>query len=175
MIIMIEIKLPEGVKAEANASSVTTSGKLGANTRKFNSSLLNITAGADKIIIDHVKAKKLSDKAANAEKAFSKELANDIKGVCDYYELRMKSVHAHFPITVEVKCGAISINNIIGERVPRHAGIAGSTKVEVKGQNVRLYGTSLDDVSQTAANIRKACRMKNKDTRVFQDGIYFEV
>ena len=45
----------------------------------------------------------------------------------------------------------------------------------MKGQNVRVYGPSLDDVSQTAANIRKACRMRNKDTRVFQDGLYFEV
>ena len=91
------------------------------------------------------------------------------------FEFKMKSVHAHFPITVEVKGQAIHINNIIGERVPRVARIAGATKVEVKGQNVRIYGPSLDDVSQTAANVRKACRMRNKDTRVFQDGLYFEV
>ena len=92
------------------------------------------------------------------------------------FEFKMKSVHAHFPITVEVKGQAININNIIGESASRGiAKIAGATKVEVKGQNVRLYGPSLDDVSQTAANIRKACRMRNKDTRVFQDGLYFEV
>jgi large subunit ribosomal protein L6 len=45
----------------------------------------------------------------------------------------------------------------------------------VKGQNVRVYGTSLDDVSQTAANIRLACKIRNKDSRVFQDGLYYEI
>jgi large subunit ribosomal protein L6 len=67
------------------------------------------------------------------------------------------------------------IKNLIGERAPRLASIAGTTKVEVKGQNVRLYGTSKDDVSQTAANIRKACKIRKKDGRIFQDGIYYAI
>jgi large subunit ribosomal protein L6 len=175
MVAMIEIQLNEGIKAESSAGALTISGKLGANKRKFNSSLLSIKVEGQKILLDHVKAKKLAKKAANAEIAFSKEISNDIKGVGEYYEMKMKSVHAHFPITVEAKGGIVNINNIIGERVPRLANIVGTTKVEIKGQNVRLYGTSLDDVSQTAANIRLACKMRNKDTRVFQDGLYFEI
>ncbi len=122
-----------------------------------------------------MKDKQLVDKGMNAENALAREIGNDIKGVTNHFEFKMKSVHAHFPITVEVKGQVIHINNIIGERVPRLAKIAGATKVEIKGQNVRIYGPSLDDVSQTAANVRKACRMRNKDTRVFQDGLYFEV
>ncbi len=172
---MREIALPDGVKAEVKGPTIAISGKLGSNTRKFNDALVTIKVEAGKLALDHVKDKKLAHKAMNAESALSKELANDVKGVTEYFEFKMKSIHAHFPITVEAKGQVININNIIGERVPRVAAIAGLTKVEVKGQNVRLYGTSLDDVSQTAANIRKACRMRNKDTRVFQDGLYFEV
>jgi large subunit ribosomal protein L6 len=172
---MREISLPEGVKAEVKGLTIAISGKLGTNTRTFNDALVKIKAEGGKITLDHVKDKKLADKAQNAENALSKEIANDIKGVSQYYEFKMKSVHAHFPITAEAKGQVFSINNIIGERMPRLAAIVGATKVEIKGQNVRLYGTSLDEVSQTAANIRKACRMRNKDTRVFQDGIYFEV
>jgi large subunit ribosomal protein L6 len=172
---MIEIEIKEGVKAEMKDNRVVVTGKLGANTRRFNSSLLSIKIEQNKLVIDHTKDKRLEEKAKNAEKAMAKEIANDMRGVNEYYELRMKSIHAHFPITVEAKGNAISINNIIGERVPRIAKMAGNTKVEIKGQNVRLYGTSIDEVSQTAANIRKACKMRNKDIRVFQDGLYFEV
>jgi large subunit ribosomal protein L6 len=172
---MKEITLPEGIKAEIKGSTITISGKLGANTRIFNDALVDIKSASGKITLDHVKDKKLVEKGMNAENALSKEIANDIKGVTAYYEFKMKSVHAHFPITVEVKGKIVHINNIIGERVPRLASVVGGTKIEVKGQNVRLYGTSLDEVSQTAANIRKACRMRNKDTRVFQDGLYFEI
>jgi large subunit ribosomal protein L6 len=173
---MREIALPEGVKAEVKGHMLAISGKLGTNSRKFNDALVEIKAGQGKITLDHVKDKKLLDKGMNAENALSKEVQNDIKGVTQYFEFKMKSIHAHFPITVEVKGQDLNINNIIGERVPQASRrMAGGTKIEVKGQNVRLYGTSLDDVSQTAANIRKACRMRNKDTRVFQDGLYFEV
>jgi large subunit ribosomal protein L6 len=172
---MREIQLPEGVRAEVRGPTIAVSGRLGTNTRTFNDALVTAKAEQGRVILDHVKDKKLAGKAMNAENALSKELQNDIKGVSQYFELRMRSIHAHFPITVEAKGQAISINNIVGERVPRVARIVGATKVEVKGQNIRLYGTSLDDVSQTAANIRKACRMRNKDTRAFQDGIYFEV
>ena len=172
---MKEIQLPDGIKAEVKGSTIAVSGKLGTNNRKFNDALVSAKADQGKITLNHVEDKKLMDKGMNAENALSKELQNDVKGVTQYFEFKMKSVHAHFPITVEVKGQVININNIIGERVPRVARIVGSTKVEIKGQNVRLYGTSLDDVSQTAANIRKACRMRNKDTRVFQDGLYFEV
>ena len=172
---MKEIELPNGIKAEVKGTTIAISGKLGTNTRIFNDALVNIKAESGKITLDHMKDKQLVLKGMNAENALFREIQNDIKGVTENFEFKMKSVHAHFPITVEVKGQAININNIIGERVPRIAKIAGATKVEVKGQNVRVYGPSLDDVSQTAANIRKACRMRNKDTRVFQDGLYFEV
>ena len=175
LMIMEEIMLPDGVKVEVKGNTVTISGKLGSNTRKFNDAFVTVKAEGGKIHVDHIKEKKLALKAANAEKAFKKELSNDIKGVGSHFEIKMRSVYAHFPITVEVKGSMVNITNIIGERVPRKAQIVGATKVEVKGQEMRLYGTSLDDVSQTAANIRKACRMRNKDTRVFQDGLYYEV
>lgn len=172
---MKEIPLPEGVKAEVKKDEITISGKLGSNKRIFNDALVSVKSESGKVVLEHIKEKKLVEKGMNAENALYKELQNDMKGVAQYYEFKMKSVHAHFPITVEQKGSVININNIIGERVPRVAKIAGATKVEIKGQNVRVYGTSLDDVSQTTANIRKACVMRNKDTRVFQDGLYFEV
>ena len=98
-----------------------------------------------------------------------------MKGVNTYYEKKMRIVFAHFPINVEIKGDRLHINNIIGERVPRISKIVGTTKIEAKGQNVRVYGTSLDDVSQTAGNIRLVCKIRNKDSRVFQDGIYYEL
>ena len=171
----MEVKLPDGVKAEVKGDRLIVTGKLGSNTRKFNNVLLTLSAGQEKITIGHTTAKKLARKAANAEKSFAKEVQNDIDGVAKHYERNMKTVYAHFPINVEVKDGVVRINNIIGERVPRLSKVVGSTKIEVKGQNVRIYGTSLDDVTQTAANIRTACVMRKKDTRVFQDGLYFEV
>jgi large subunit ribosomal protein L6 len=48
----------------------------------------------------------------------------------------------------------------------------GETKVAVKGDDVIVQGLSIEDVSQTAANIQRATKIKVKDPRVFLDGIY---
>jgi len=40
------------------------------------------------------------------------------------------------------------------------------------GEDVVVQGPSLEDVSQTAANIELSTRIKDKDQRVFLDGLY---
>jgi large subunit ribosomal protein L6 len=48
----------------------------------------------------------------------------------------------------------------------------GDTTVKINGDDVIIQGISLEDVSQTAANIQNSTKIKNKDPRVFLDGIY---
>ncbi len=170
-----EVQVPEGVNVEIRGNVIETRGSLGTNSRAFNDALLDVQKKEGSIIISTVKDKTLARKAAKAAQSFKAELSNDIAGVNRYFEKNMRIVFAHFPINVEIKEDRIYINNIIGERVPRISKIVGSTKIEAKGQNVRVYGTSLDDVSQTSANIRQICKIRNKDSRVFQDGLYYEI
>ena len=170
-----EIQIPEGVAVEIKGNVIETKGALGTNRRTFNDALLEVHKKENGIVIGTVKDKILARKAAQAAQAFKAELGNDMSGVSRYFEKKMRIVFAHFPINVEVKGDRLYINNIIGERVPRISKIVGGTKIEAKGQNVRVYGTSLDDVSQTTANIRQICRIRDKDSRVFQDGLYYEV
>ena len=84
----------------------------------------------------------------------------------------MKIVYAHFPITVKVKDDAIFVENFQGERAPRVSKIVGDTKVVSKGDDVIITGPVLTDVSQTAASLQQNTKVKNKDHRVFLDGIY---
>ncbi len=171
----VEASIPEGVSVSIEGSMITSSGKLGTNKRIFNDALLKLEKAGSSISISGTSEKGLAKKAAKAEMALKKELENDMRGVSEYYERKMRLVFAHFPINVEVKGDMLYINNIIGERFPRTSRIVGSTKIEAKGQEVRIYGTSLDEVSQTCANIRLACKIRNKDSRVFQDGLYYEL
>ena len=171
---MIEFKIKDGVTVEIRGDEVETKGSLGSNKRKFNDALLKLSKKGDSVVIESITDKVLAKKAAKAEVSFKKELENDMHGVTEHFERKMKVFHSHFPPVVEVKGNEVLIKNLIGERYPRTSKIVGSTKVEVKGANVRIYGTSLDDVTQTSANIRQACKMRNKDTRVFQDGLYYD-
>ena len=44
--------------------------------------------------------------------------------------------------------------------------------MSIAGEDVVIQGPSLEDVSQTAANIELSTRTKGKDQRVFLDGLY---
>ena len=90
----------------------------------------------------------------------------------DGYTIKMKIVFSHFPITVKVEGKQVLIENFQGERAPRKTNIWGETKVVPKGDDVIITGHVLTDVSQTAAEIENGSRVKNKDHRVFLDGIY---
>src|SRR5690606_1375479 len=94
------------------------------------------------------------------------------KGVTEGFTYRMKIVYAHFPMSVKVAGDSVVIENFLGERHPRRARIVGDTKVQVKGDEVEVSGINKEDVGQTMANIEQATRIKGRDPRVFQDGIY---
>ena len=76
------------------------------------------------------------------------------------------------PITVKADGKQVLIENFQGERAPRVTKIWGDTKVIPKGDDVIISGYVLTDVTQTAAEIENNSRVKNKDHRVFLDGIY---
>ena len=171
----MQVEVPKEVHVEVKGVQVLTKGSLGTNSRNFNDALLSVTSEGSRLVITPSTSRALKKKASMAARALAKELGNDIAGVAKHYEVNMQVIFAHFPATVEAKGKEVVIKNLIGERGVRKIELSGDTKIEVKGQNLRLYGTKLDDVAQSAANLRKACKIRKKDERVFQDGIYYSV
>jgi len=86
----------------------------------------------------------------------------------------LKVVYAHFPVTIKVleKEKKVSIENFTGEKTPRFASIVGDVSVKIQGDEITVEGKYLEDVSQTASNIQEATTIREKDQRVFLDGIY---
>lgn len=169
------LEIPNGINVTVNGNIITVSGTLGKNKRTYNDKLMEVSVKDNQIHIDTTKNKKLERVANNTINTLLKELKNDMDGVSKHFEIKMLAVFAHFPITIEVKGSDIIIKNILGSRAAIHTDIVGDTKIEVKGQNVRIYGVSKDDVTQTAANIRMVCKVRKRDERVFQDGVYYAI
>jgi large subunit ribosomal protein L6 len=103
---------------------------------------------------------------------YNSHLKNAFKGVTEGHSKKMKVIQAHFPMKLEQKQDKVIIKNFIGSRVDRVAKIVGNTKVSIKGQDIEIDGPDLYAVGQTAANLHQATKVRNKDVRVFQDGIY---
>ncbi|OYT57696.1 50S ribosomal protein L6 [Euryarchaeota archaeon ex4484_162] len=103
---------------------------------------------------------------------FAAHIRNMIKGVTEGFEYKMKTVYSHFPIKTRVDGNEFIIENFLGERFPRKAKVLEGVQVEIKGEMIYVRGTDKEKVGQTVANIERATRIKDRDIRVFQDGIY---
>ena len=165
----LPVEIPGGVQVELNGSSVRVKGPKGELQRTLKLSRVELKIDAGDIVVR-------CDMPRRAEKAevgtFASHVRNMLVGVQEGYEYRLKTVFAHFPIKSTVKGETFLIENFLGERSARKATILAGVKVDVKGDQVTVTGIDLEKVSQTAANIETATHIRNRDIRVFQDGIY---
>ncbi|MFX0032156.1 MAG: 50S ribosomal protein L6 [Candidatus Hodarchaeota archaeon] len=97
-----------------------------------------------------------------------------ITGVQTNYEYLCKMTYSHFPFTAEVKSekNEIHIINFLGERAPRISKYLDNVEVKVEGDDIILFGPDKEKLGQSAANLKRCCRIRKKDPRVFQDGVY---
>ena len=163
-----EIEIPEGVEVIIE-DEVTVKGPNGETSRKFTYPNVTISKEDNLVVLETAFPKKKDKSMIGTTRA---HLNNMITGVTDGFTYHMKIVYAHFPMTVKAQGDTVTIDNFIGERHPRSAKIVGDAKVQVKGDEVIITGVNKEDVGQTMANLEQATKIKGKDPRVFQDGIY---
>ena len=165
----VEIQIPDDVKVNLKGSMLQVQGPLGNVYKNFKKIPVIIEINDNKILLKKTGERKKHLAILNTSKSLIQTLC---LGVVDGFTIKMKIVYSHFPITVKAEGKNVLIENFQGERAPRVSVINGATKVTVKGDDVIITGPVLTDVSQTAANIQQKSKVKNKDHRVFLDGIY---
>lgn len=163
-----EIPIPDGITVTVDGA-VTVKGSKGQLSRNFNNRNINIKVEDGNVVVE-ARFPKKKDKAMLG--TIRSHINNMIVGLTDGFTYHMKIVYAHFPMTVKAAGDKVTIENFLGERHPRTAKIVGDAKVQIKGEDVTVSGINKEDVGQTMANIEQATKIKGRDPRVFQDGIY---
>ena len=161
-----KIAIPEGVTITEENGIVTVKGPKGSLTTNL---VKGITIKVEDNTLEVLRA---NDNYKPMHGTINANINNMITGVTDGFEYHMKIVFAHFPMTVKVNKDVVVIDNFLGERHPRTAKVVGSAKVVVKGDEVTITGINKEHVGQTMANLEQATKIKGRDPRVFQDGIY---
>ncbi len=167
------IALPEGASASIAGDVITVSKDGQSLSREFRHHKVEVRAVNGDLEV-FVNLPRRSDKALAG--TWAAHLRNMVLGIDEGFEYRLKAVFSHFPMSLKVDGKQMIINNLFGEKVPRVAKLPWSpSEVEVRVENktdVVVRGADREKVGQTAANIERACRIKKRDRRVFQDGIY---
>jgi large subunit ribosomal protein L6 len=163
------IQVPDDVEVTLEGKKVTVKGAKGTLTRDFAYAPLSIELDKKDI---RIWAEWPSKKEAAMVGTIYSHIQNMIVGVKRGFTNKLKIVFSHFPISVKVKDKTVVIENFTGERNPRKTKIIGDIQIKIQPEDIIIQGIALEDVSQTAANIEQATKVKRKDPRVFLDGIY---
>ncbi|MUV85924.1 50S ribosomal protein L6 [Natronomonas sp. CBA1123] len=164
-----EIDIPDEVTATMDHFDITVEGDNGSVTRRLWYPDVTVSVEDGSVVIE------TDDENAKARATvgtFQSHVTNMIHGVTEGWEYNMEVFYSHFPMQVSVQDGAVVIENFLGEKAPRRTPVRGDTEVSVDGEELTITGPSIEDVGQTAADIEQLTRVPDKDTRVFQDGVY---
>ena len=164
-----EVEIPDDVKVSFKSHMLNVEGPLGKTYKNFKKIPVDIEIGDSSVLLKAQGTRNANFAIMNTVRSIIRNL---FEGVIEGYTIKMKVVFSHFPINVKVEGSQVLIENFQGERAPRVTKIWGETKVVPKGDDVIITGHVLTDVSETAAEIENKTRVKNKDHRVFLDGIY---
>jgi large subunit ribosomal protein L6 len=169
--LVAEVEIPDKIQVLKENNTIIIKGKFGLVKKDFTRLPAAIILENQKKIIIRPYGKRKKDLAVtNTAKSV---IGTMIKGAENGFTYKLKTVFAHFPIAIKVKEKEVHIENFYGERSPRVSRVVGEgTIVKVLGDDVLVQGPSLEDVSQTAANIEASTKVKGKDHRVFLDGLY---
>jgi len=167
------IEVPNDIEVEINSFNIKVKGPKGLLEKDFASPLFKkdivIKKDNNKIFLSTNSTKKKIKAMIGTIEA---HLNNMFLGVKEGYSAKLKIVYMHFPFTVKINGKEILINNFLGEKTPRKARIIGECSIEVKEDEITVTGISKDDVGQTASQLERATWIKQRDRRVFQDGLF---
>jgi len=173
------LTIPEGVKVHIKTRTVTVEGPRGKLTKNLGHLAVTFTHPAKDVI--NVELHHGSRKSVATLRTVRTLINNLVVGVTKGFKYKMRYVYAHFPINVNIEKNKetdlyeVEIRNFIGEKIVRrvtmHPGVTVETSKNVKDE-LQLTGNSLENVSQSAADIQQICRVRNKDIRKFLDGLY---
>ena len=169
-----EIEIPEGVKVSIEGTLFKAKGSEGENQRDFKIGKIDLEKKGEKIIIGSKKASKKEKKIINTSVAHIK---NILQGVQKKFEYELLGCYSHFPFTIDIEENGATIKNFLGEKISRKVKFLKGVEVELgKDSNkkipINVKSVDRELAGQTAANFEMATKVRNRDRRVFQDGIF---
>jgi|SRR3990172_552426 len=164
-----QLEIPAGISCEAENNIVKCKKDGKELVKKINVPCLVVSMKDNKITLECMEGNKRDFKTIKSHIAHIK---NMFLGLQNEYVYKLESCNVHFPTTIKSDGDRVVISNFLGEKTPRYAKILKGVKVEISGPKITVTSADKDSAGQTAANLERATKIKNRDRRIFQDGIF---
>ncbi|RMF05964.1 50S ribosomal protein L6 [Candidatus Woesearchaeota archaeon] len=164
-----KITLPEGIQAAYENNELVVKGPKGEVRKKLLAPRISIAVDGNSVVLSSKNATKREKTLMGTFKA---HIRNLIKGAQEGYTYKLKICAGHFPMNVSVSGNEFVVKNFLGEKVPRKVKIREGAAVKVEGDIVVVESNNKEIAGQMAADIEQLTVVKNRDRRIFQDGIF---
>jgi large subunit ribosomal protein L6 len=169
MAIEKRLEIPEGVSIQLEGARVIVNGPKGTLERDLCYPGIDVRQEDNEFIVSTDSKRRKVTAMVGTITAHTRNMCT---GVTEGYEYSMKVVYSHFPIQLKIAGNRLEIVNFLGEKESRFARIDDGVDVKLGNDELTITGINKETVGTTAARIELATKVRNRDPRVFQDGIY---
>src|SRR5258708_38031142 len=158
------VSIPDRVSVQVEGRTVKVKGPLGSLQEDLSHLPVSIIVNDNKVQLETTWPRKREIGMLGTAAA---HVRNMLKGVTQGYRYELRTVYAHFPVTVKVdeKAKVLKIENFTGEKTPRYAKIVEGGKAEIKGEGLPEDVSDQKFDSQKAANIQESTKNKQKQSQ----------
>jgi len=165
-----EIEIPEGISTEIIDDVLIIKKQDKVLKRKLNP-LIKVKVDDKKIIIS---AKKMRRTEKRLFGTFKAHIKNMIKGLTEVFVYKLQVANVHFPMNVshDKENNEIVVKNFLGEKKDRRIKLNDEVDVKVDKDIIEVSSYDIEKAGHSATKIEKGAKVRNKDRRIFQDGIF---
>jgi large subunit ribosomal protein L6 len=163
------VAIPDGVTIELDGPVLKAKGPKGQLERNVRFPQVSVGIEDGEVVISTGSDRKRVMAMVGTYEAHIKNMCT---GVTEGFEYRMKVVYSHFPIQLKLQGNRLEITNFLGEKKPRFATIENGVAAKVSNDEIVLTGINKELLGNSSANIEHATKIRKRDPRIFQDGIY---
>ncbi|MBD3259582.1 50S ribosomal protein L6 [Candidatus Woesearchaeota archaeon] len=163
------LEIPEGIDVKIDGYKITVSKGDKSLSKLFATKVLRFEMRDGKIVFFSDVNTKRQRKILGTYKVLIK---NMFKGVAEGHKYILKICSGHFPMTVNVSGNELAIKNFLGESIQRKLRFPPEVSIKVTGDQIFVESIDKSLAGQIAARIETLTKIRGRDIRRFQDGIY---
>ena len=165
-----EIEIPKEISVEIRENFLIIKKNDKELKRKLND-LINFKIEGNKIILSSERDRRIEKRLFGT---FLAHIKNMINGLMNGFVYKLQIANVHFPmnVTYNKEKNVIIVKNFLGEKKDRIIKLVPEVEIKIDKDIVELKSFDIEKAGQIATNIEKGTKIRNKDKRIYQDGIF---
>lgn len=164
------IEIPSEIHASLHHNEITMK-KGDEEVRKKLNKKIKVEIQGNNIVLSSERATKKEKKIFGSTIA---HINNIIQGLSNKFKYKLQVASVHFPVTIthDKDKSELVVKNFLGEKKDRKIKLIRGVDIKINKDIIEVESADIEKAGQTAADIEKGTKVRNRDRRIFQDGIF---